>query len=128
MLLFRFNSINTIIWEKRATIKNNFLRPVLSLILPKNHEKTPIPTPIHISVNIISQSENPFELKYTGKNALGKLKVFVGTPSFLKESETIHFSDADASKFNCKRIFVGELARRIGSYRSRPLTVDKKVL
>ncbi|OLS27734.1 MAG: 50S ribosomal protein L13 [Candidatus Heimdallarchaeota archaeon LC_3] len=66
--------------------------------------------------------------QYTGKKALGKLKVFVGTPSFLEETETIHFSDADASKFNCKRIFVGELARRIGSYRSRPLTVDKKVL
>lgn len=59
--------------------------------------------------------------QYTGKQAFAKLKVFVGVPSFLQENESIHFSDANAGKFSCKRITIGELARRIGSYRSRPL-------
>jgi large subunit ribosomal protein L13 len=59
--------------------------------------------------------------QYKGKSAYSKLKVFVGTPSFLEKEKAIHFKDADASKFNCKRITVGELARRISSYSSRPL-------
>ena len=58
--------------------------------------------------------------QHTGKVAMHKLKIFVGTPSFLAEEKPIHFVDADAAKFNCQRIAVGELARRISSYRSRP--------
>ncbi|MFW9928766.1 MAG: 50S ribosomal protein L13 [Candidatus Thorarchaeota archaeon] len=59
-----------------------------------------------------------------GKLAIKKLKVYIGTPSFLKEAETITFSKANADKFTCKRITVGDLSKRIGSYYSRLETVN----
>ena len=57
--------------------------------------------------------------QHKGKVALKKLKVFVGKPSDLPEGETIYFDSASAKKFTCPRITVGELGRRIGSYRNR---------
>lgn len=57
--------------------------------------------------------------KKTGKDAMSRLRVYCGVPEKLTNSQRIRFHQADASKFNCKRISVGELARRIGSYQTR---------
>lgn len=56
-------------WERRAKMKNIFLRPVLSLILPKNQEKIAIPIPIHVIMKITCPGSKPFELKNRGKKA-----------------------------------------------------------
>ncbi len=56
-------------WERRAKMKNNFLCPDLSLILPKNQEKIAIPIPIHVITKVISPTEKPFELKNRGIKA-----------------------------------------------------------
>jgi large subunit ribosomal protein L13 len=55
----------------------------------------------------------------TGKSAYRRLRVYVGVPAFLAEEKRIVFEGASADKFLSKRITVGELARRIGTYTNR---------
>ena len=50
-------------------MKNSFLRPDLSLILPKNHEKIAIPIPIHVIMKTTCGTKKPLDSKKSGIKA-----------------------------------------------------------
>jgi len=49
-----------------------------------------------------------------GREALKRLKVYVGEPEDVPKEEVIRFPDADAIRLSGKYITVGEVARRMG--------------
>ena len=52
--------------------------------------------------------------KPKGREALKRLRVYVGVPKELAGKETIRFPDADASKLKTKYIYVRDLAKQLG--------------
>ncbi|NPA85579.1 MAG: 50S ribosomal protein L13 [Crenarchaeota archaeon] len=49
-----------------------------------------------------------------GREALKRLKVYIGAPEEVPQEEVIRFPDADAVRLSGKYITVGEVARRMG--------------
>jgi large subunit ribosomal protein L13 len=49
-----------------------------------------------------------------GREALRRLKVYIGEPEDVPKEEAIRFPDADAVRLSGKYITVGEVARRMG--------------
>ena len=49
-----------------------------------------------------------------GKNALSKLKVFMGVPEELKNQKTEAFAEAQAAKLKGPHLTLGELAKELG--------------
>jgi large subunit ribosomal protein L13 len=49
-----------------------------------------------------------------GKNALSKLKVFMGVPEELRDQKTEAFADAQAAKLKGPHLTLGELAKELG--------------
>jgi len=52
--------------------------------------------------------------KPRGRQALKRLRVYVGVPDEFRDKEKIRFTDADAGKLQSKYIKVGDLARLMG--------------
>ena len=52
--------------------------------------------------------------KPKGREALRRLKVYVGVPEEFERHEKVRFKEADAAKLETKFITVGELARLMG--------------
>jgi len=53
--------------------------------------------------------------KPKGREALRRLRVYVGVPDELKNKEFIRLQDADVNKLRCKHITVGNLSLALGS-------------
>jgi large subunit ribosomal protein L13 len=49
-----------------------------------------------------------------GKNALAKLRIFMGVPTEMKDLKAETLTDADASKLKGPQLTLGELAKAIG--------------
>ncbi|ALU11639.1 50S ribosomal protein L13 [Ignicoccus islandicus DSM 13165] len=52
--------------------------------------------------------------KKRGREALGRLRVYVGVPQLNVDAPIIKFPDADSSRLSRKFITVGEVTRRLG--------------
>jgi hypothetical protein len=86
-----------------ADINKSFLRPVLSLNLPKSQEKKAIPTPIHVIVKVTSPTENPFvSIKNTGKKAKYAYPA-IPAKKTAAVRENLFTKDFCSSVFNCSR-------------------------
>src|SRR3972149_8596236 len=55
----------------------------------------------------------------TGKAVFKKLHVYTGIPEFLVNESRVCFRQARADRLSSRRINVGEIARRIGTYANR---------
>ena len=56
---------------------------------------------------------------YTRYQCMHRLRIYCGVPTFLTEDTRITFDRANAKKFTNKRISVGELAQRIGTFQNK---------
>ena len=108
-----FNVENAVISGTKANIVEEAMRRLKTRTLAAQYKAPTHPRRPDTYVRRVIRGMMPRK-KAKGRNALRRVRIFMGVPEEYQGRSTIKIPDADASKLRCQYITVGELSEEIG--------------
>jgi large subunit ribosomal protein L13 len=108
-----FNVENAVISGTKANIVEEAMRRLKTRTLAAQYKAPTHPRRPDTYVRRVIRGMMPRK-KAKGRNALRRVRVFMGVPEEYQGKSTVKIPDADASKLRCQYITVGELSEEIG--------------
>jgi len=108
-----FNVENAVISGTKANIVEEAMRRLKTRTLAAQFKAPTHPRRPDTYVRRVIRGMMPRK-KPKGRNALRRVRVYIGVPEEYQGKATVKIPEADASKLRCKYITVGELSEEIG--------------
>ena len=108
-----FNVENAVISGTKANIVEEAMRRLKTRTLAAQFKAPTHPRRPDTYVRRVIRGMMPRK-KPKGRNALRRVRVYIGVPEEYQGKVTVKIPEADASKLRCKYITVGELSEEIG--------------
>jgi large subunit ribosomal protein L13 len=108
-----FNAENAVISGTKANIVEEAMRRLKTRTLASQYKAPTHPRRPDTYVRRVIRGMLPRK-KPKGRNALRRVKVYIGVPEEYRDKSTVKIPDAEASKLRCAYITVGQLSEEIG--------------
>jgi large subunit ribosomal protein L13 len=108
-----FNAENAVISGTKSNIVEEAMRRLKTRTLASQYKAPTHPRRPDTYVRRVIRGMLPRK-KPKGRNALRRVKVYIGVPEEYRDKSTVKIPDAEASKLRCAYITVGELSEEIG--------------